>query len=228
MKILVIEDEIKLGSFICAGLTQSGHVCDHLTDGAKGLEAALVNDHDLLLLDLMLPSMNGFDVLKNLQSMGKKTPVIILSALGDTENVITGLDLGAIDYLRKPFELDELLARVRAVQRRNIGNKSSKLYFEDIEMDLLSREVTRAGRQITLSNREFALLEFLISNANRIVTKAQILEKVWDMNFDPGSNVIEVHLYQLRKKIDKDFSTSLIQTVIGRGYTIKGQLRNEV
>ncbi|HEK21538.1 MULTISPECIES: response regulator transcription factor [unclassified Mucilaginibacter] len=225
MKIMVIEDEPKLGSFICAGLTQNGHVCDHIKDGAAGLEALMVNAYDLLLLDLMLPGMNGFDVLKNLQSLGNTVPVIILSALGDTENVIKGLDLGAIDYLRKPFELDELLARVRAVQRRNAGQQTAKLKFEDVEMDLYTREVTRAGREITLSNREFALLEFLVNNANRVVTKTQILEKVWDMNFDPGSNVIEVHLYQLRKKIDKDADHPLIHTVIGRGYTIKGKTR---
>ncbi|WDF56128.1 response regulator transcription factor [Mucilaginibacter sp. KACC 22063] len=224
MKILVIEDEPKLGSFICAGLTQNGHVCDHITDGASGLEALMVNSYDLVLLDLMLPGMNGFDVLKNLQSFGKQVPVIILSALSDTENVIKGLDLGAIDYLRKPFELDELLARVRTVQRRNSGQQTAKLRFEDLEMDLYTREVTRAGKAIALSNREFALLEFLLNNANRVVTKTQILEKVWDINFDPGSNVIEVHLYQLRKKIDKDSDNPLIHTVIGRGYTVKGQL----
>ncbi|WP_369804268.1 winged helix-turn-helix domain-containing protein [Chitinophaga sp. MD30] len=137
--------------------------------------------------------------------------------------MIRGLDYGAIDYLRKPFELDELLARVRTVRRRALGQSATKLQFEDVEIDLLSREVSRAGKSIPLSNREFALLEYLISNANRVVTKTQILEKVWDMNFDPGSNVIEVHLSQLRKKIDRDFDVPLIQTVVGRGYTIKGK-----
>ncbi len=225
MKILLIEDEPKLGKYICAGLTQNGHVCDHITDGAAGLQTLMVNDYDLLLLDLMLPGMNGFDVLKNLQSFGKEVPVIILSALGDTENVIKGLDLGAIDYLRKPFELDELLARVRTVQRRNTSQQTAKLRYEDLEMDLYSREVTRANKGVNLSNREFALLEFLMNNAERVVTKTQILEKVWDMNFDPGSNVIEVHLYQLRKKIDKDSEHPLIHTVIGRGYTLKAQTR---
>jgi len=227
MKILVIEDELKLGGFMCAGLEQSGHVCDHMPDGAKGLEAAMVNSYDLILLDLMLPAMNGFDVLKNLSSLHQSAPVIIISALNDTENVIKGLDLGAIDYLRKPFELNELLARVRAMQRRTLGQQSTKLQFEDLEMDLLSREVRRSDRTILLSNREFALLEFLVSNANRVVTKAQILEKVWDMNFDPGSNVIEVHLYQLRKKIDRDFKVPLIHTVIGRGYTMKGKFQKK-
>jgi len=224
MKILVVEDEPKLGSFVCVGLTQVGHVCDLVADGAKGLEAALVNDYDLILLDLMLPAMNGFDVLKNLHNFGKSVPVIIFSALSDTENVIKGLDYGAIDYLRKPVELDELFARVRALQRRNMAQSSSKIKFEDLEINLLSREVNRAGKQISLSNREFTLLEYLVNNANRVVTKAQILEKVWDMNFDPGSNVIEVHLYQLRKKMDKDFSVQLIHTIVGRGYTIKGKL----
>lgn len=224
MKILVIEDELKLGRFICSALEQAGHVCDHCADGAKGLEMALAGTYDLVLLDLMLPSMSGFDVLKNLQSFGSTTPVIALSALGDTENVIKGLDLGAIDYLRKPFELSELLARVRAGQRRGLGQSSNKLQVEDLEIDLLSREVKRAGRLISLSNREFALLEFLVSNANRALTKSQILEKVWDVHFDPGSNVVEVHLYQLRKKMDKEFDTQLIHTLIGRGYMLKGKV----
>lgn len=224
MKILVIEDEQKLGRFICEGLSQAGHVCDQINDGAKGLEAALVNDYDLVLLDLMLPSMNGFDVLQNLQSMGSKVPVLILSALAETSHVIRGLDLGAVDYLRKPFELDELLARVRSVQRRHFGSKSTRLRLDNLEIDLLTREVSRDGQPVRLSNREFVLLEFLLNNANRVVTKTQILDKVWDMNFDPGSNVIEVHLYQLRKKIDKGFDTPLIHTIIGRGYMLKGQV----
>jgi two-component system, OmpR family, response regulator len=224
MKILVIEDEAKLAGFICAGLNQAGHICDQMADGTKGLEAAMVNAYDLILLDLMLPSLNGFEVLKNLRNFNNHTPVIILSALSNTENVIEGLDLGAIDYLKKPFDLDELLARVRTVQRRAFNQTSSMLQVKDLQMDLLKREVTRNNQKVLLSNREFALLEFLVGNANRVVTKAQILEKVWEINFDPGSNIIEVHLYQLRKKIDKGHQEPLIHTVIGRGYTLKGEV----
>ena len=222
MKILLIEDEVKLAGFICAGLSQAGYICDHMTDGTKGLEAAMVNSYDLILLDLMLPSLNGFEVLKNLKSFNNLTPVIILSALNNTENVIKGLDLGAIDYLKKPFDLDELLARVRAVQRRTMNQATSVLKVKDLTVDMLKREVTRNKEKINLSNREFALLEFLMSNANHVMTKTQILEKVWEINFDPGSNIIEVHLYQLRKKIDKRHADPLIHTVIGRGYVLKG------
>lgn len=220
----MVEDEAKLAGFIADALNQAGHNCDHLDDGTKGMEAAMVNDYDLLLLDLMLPSMNGFEVIKALRSFNNETPVIILSALNDTENVIKGLDLGAIDYLKKPFDLEELLARVRAVLRRSLAQGSLKLQVEDLKVDLLSREVSRNNVNIILSNREFALLEYLLSNPNKVVTKSQILEKVWDINFDPGSNVVEVHLYQLRKKMDRGFAVELIHTVIGRGYVLKGEV----
>lgn len=224
MKILLVEDEPKLAGFVTEGLKHAGHTCDHVADGSKGLETAMVGSYDLILLDLMLPTLNGFEVLKNLRSFNNQAPVIILSALNDTEHVIQGLDLGAIDYLKKPFDLDELLARVRTVQRRTLVQDSLKLQVEDLKVDLLSREVYRAGKQVLLSNREFALLEFLLSNPNKVVTKSQILEKVWDMNFDPGSNIVEVHLYQLRKKMDRGYHQELIHTVIGRGYVLKGDV----
>lgn len=222
MKILLIEDEVKLAGFIADALKQSGHICDHITDGTKGLEAAIVNDYDLVLLDVMLPSMNGFEILRNLKEFKKDQAVLILSALNDTENVIKGLDLGAADYLKKPFDLEELLARVRSVQRRISQQGSLKLKSGDLTIDLLSREVCRSGKPVLLSNREFALLEYLMTNNNKVLTKSQILEKVWDINFDPGSNIVEVHLYQLRKKMDRGYDNELIQTVIGRGYIFKG------
>jgi len=225
MKILLIEDELKLAGFIADGLRQAGHICDLVADGVKGLEVAMVGNYDLILLDLMIPSMNGFEVLKNLRSFNNQTQVIILSALNDTGHVINGLDLGAIDYLKKPFELDELLARVRSVLRRSLSQGSLKMEVSDLRIDLLTREVSRAGKPVILSNREFALLEFLLSNQNKVVTKSQILEKVWDINFDPGSNVIEVHLYQLRKKMDRGYNEELIHTVIGRGYILKGDVK---
>jgi len=224
MKILLIEDEAKLAGFLAAAFRQAGYLCEHFTNGSAGLEAAYQGDYDLIVLDLMLPSIDGFDILKNLQKFKNKTPVIILSALSDSDHVIRGLDLGAIDYVKKPFDLNELLARVRTAQRRQLNEFSPLLRIEDLEIDLLSRETTRAGRRLDLSNREFTLLELLMTHANQVVTKTQILDKVWNTDFDPGSNVVEVHIYQLRKKIDKDFDTPLIQTLIGRGYTIKGQL----
>jgi DNA-binding response OmpR family regulator len=225
MKILLVEDEIKLARFIKIGLEQSGHVTDMVHDGSKGLEMAAVNQYDLIILDLMLPGQNGFEVLKNLQSFKINIPVIILSALTDTEKVISGLDAGALDYMKKPFELEELLARIRTVQRKQNGAGMSVLKVGDLTVDLRSREVQRAGMKIFLSNREFALLELLLSQANRLVSKNKIAEKVWEADFDMGSNVIEVHIHQLRKKIDKGFEEPLIHTMIGAGYMIKGLVK---
>jgi DNA-binding response OmpR family regulator len=224
MKILLIEDEVKLARFIMAGLSAAGHTCDHFTDGPKGLETAMLMDYDLIVLDLMLPGMNGYEVLTNLRSFKNHTPVLILSALSDTEHVIRGLDLGAVDYMKKPFDFDELLARARAAQRRNLSQAGYVMEIGDLRVDLLSREVTSGGKKVNLSNREFALLEYLLSHANQVVTKSQILDKIWDINFDPGSNVVEVHLYQLRKKIDRGREEPLIHTVIGRGYVLKGEV----
>jgi len=224
MKILLIEDEIKLAGFVAAALRQAGHLCEHFVNGSIGLEAAMVGEYDLVILDLMLPSQDGFDVLRNMRNFQNTTPVIILSALGDSENIVKGLDLGAIDYVKKPFDLNELLARVRTVQRREQDRFAPILRIADLEINVLSREVTRAGETILLSNREFGILELLMTHANQVVTKTQILDKVWNVDFDPGSNVVEVHVSQLRKKIDKGFEDALIQTAFGRGYTIKGSL----
>jgi len=224
MKILVIEDEVKLGQFLGDGLAEAGHVCDHFTDGAKGLEATVGTDYELIILDLMLPNMNGFEILSNLRKARNPTPVLVVSALSDPDQVIQALDLGAMDYMRKPFDFDEMLARIRTIQRRSVGLAGYLLSVGDLQLNLLTREVVRAGVRVNLSNREFALLEFLLTHANQVVTKTQILDKIWDINFDPGSNIVEVHMYQLRKKIDKDTMEPLIQTVIGRGYLLKGEV----
>ncbi len=221
MKILLIEDEVKLAGFIKKSLEQAGYVIDHEADGILGLQTAMVNNYDLILLDLMLPSQNGFDILKNLRDFDNHVPVIIISAIGSTEQIIKGLDSGANDYLKKPFEMQELLARVRVLQRQSTPKINSKIKIGDLEIDIHSREVTRGEKTISLSNREFLLLEYLMLNTGKVLTKSQILDKVWNMNFDPGSNVIEVHLYQLRKKINEGFTYQHIQTVIGRGYTFK-------
>src|SRR5579872_46662 len=224
MKILLIEDEVKLGQFLCDGLAEAGHICEHFTDGSKGLECALSTDYDLIILDLMLPNMNGFEILSNLRKARNVTPVLVLSALNDADKVIQALDLGAIDYMRKPFDFDEMLARIRTIQRRSLQQAGDYISIGDLNVNLRSREVQRAGQRINLSNREFALLEYLMSHPNQVVTKTQILDKIWDINFDPGSNIVEVHMHQLRKKIDSDPDSALIHTVIGQGYVLRGEV----
>lgn len=221
MKILIIEDEIKLAQFLKKGLEQAGHIADCCNNGTIGLEMAYVNNYDLIILDLMLPGQNGYEILKNMRDFKLLTPVIILSALNSTENVIKGLDSGAFDYIKKPFDLDELLARIRLIQRKNSSESDTVLKFEGIEMNLISREVKRSEKNISLSRREFSLLEFFMNNINKIITKTQISEKVWESDFDMSSNVIEVTVYQLRKKIDKGFDTPLIHTIVNVGYIFR-------
>jgi two-component system copper resistance phosphate regulon response regulator CusR len=223
MKILVIEDEQKLAGFIVDGLRQSGNLVQWVADGPKGMERAASEDFDLILLDLMLPGANGFEVLKNLRAFRVQTPVIILSALGETEHVVNGLDLGAVDYIRKPFEWEELLARIRTVERKISGNGGMKIRVDDLEIDLVGRKVSRDGKEIDLTAREFVLLEYLARNANRIMSRSQIIDNVWEMDFDPDSNIVEVYIYQLRKKIDKGFGQPLLRTVVGAGYQLKGE-----
>ena len=181
----------------------------------------MIGEYDLVILDLMLPTLDGFEVLRNMRNFQNKTPVIILSALGDTDQIIKGLDLGAIDSIKKPFDLNELLARVRTVQRRQLDQFSPLLRIDELEINVLSREATREGKPIVLSNREFGILELLMTHTNQVVTKTQILDKVWNVDFDPGSNVVEVHMYQLRRKIDKGFEAPLLHTVRGAGYMIR-------
>lgn len=222
MKILLIEDEKKLALFIEKGLQQAGYNVETSNDSYKGAEMAASGCFDLILLDLMLPGLNGFDLLKNLRSFGIKIPVIIISALSDTGNVVKGLDLGAVDYIKKPFDWEELLARIRVIQNRNFNNNSNKISIEDLTIDVIGRKVIRAGKEIRLTAKEYLLLEYLAYNANHIVSKIQIMEHVWELDFDPVSNIVEVHMYQLRQKIDKGFDFPLIETVVGLGYTLKG------
>jgi len=221
MRILVIEDEVRLAEFVCQGLTQAGHVADRADNGATGLELAATTEYDAILLDLMLPGQNGLDVLRNLREFGVPTPVIIVSALSGTGHVIKGLDAGAVDYLRKPFEFDELLARLRALQRKTATVPVLRLH--DLTLDPVLRHVTRAGQPLSLTNREFALLELLLRSPGRVVTKTRMAEKVWDVDFDMGSNVIEVHVSQLRRKLDRAFPDlpPLLETVVGHGYRLR-------
>ncbi len=224
MKILIVEDEEKLATHLKNGLGQAGYTVDVALTGSAGQEEAAVGQYDLILLDLMLPGTTGFDVLRNLREYGIDTPVMILSALNQPEHVVKGLDLGAVDYLRKPFDLSELLARIRTVQRQLAGSRQPVWQVEDLVMDLASRDVTRNGQRIALTPREYQLLELLLRNANRVLSKAQIAGKVWETDFDRSSNVVEVHLHQLRKKIDRDFTPALLETVVGVGYRLRGTL----
>ena len=222
MKILVIEDDKNLSQFIGKGLRQSGYAAEICGEGIRGMELAASGDYDLILLDLMLPGINGFELLTNLKGFDIRTPVIIISALSGTEQVVKGLDLGAVDYIKKPFDWDELLARIRVVSKKTANAHHSKIQIEDLTVNVLARKVIRGNQEIRLTAKEFMLLEYLAQNANRIVSKSQIMEHVWDFDFDPGSNIVEVHIYQLRKKINSDFETPLIETVVGLGYTLKG------
>ncbi|MBD2754993.1 response regulator transcription factor [Spirosoma validum] len=221
MKILVIEDERKLARFIKQGLEQNGHVADLTHSGSEGLDHLAGGLYDLVLLDLMLPGQTGFEVLQNLRAFGLMVPVMILSALSDPEKVVQGLDLGAVDYLRKPFDFNELLARIRVLQRRTTTSDNVVLRVADLEMQLVSHAVLKNNVTLELTNREFALLELLMRRAGQLITKNEIAEKVWSADYDMGSNVIEVHIYQLRKKLDAIGTTGLIETLIGRGYRLK-------
>ncbi len=224
MRILLIDDEEKLAVHLQKGLNQAGYAVDVALSGAAGLEQAAMGTYDLILLDLMLPGTTGFDLLRNLRDFTVDTPVMILSALNQSQHVVRGLDLGAVDYLRKPFELDELLARIRTVQRGQAGSRLPVWRVADLTMDLATREVNRDGKTIALTPREFQLLEQFMRQPGRVLSKAQLTEKVWDSDFDRGSNVVEVHVHQLRKKIDKGFSSPLLETVVGVGYRLRGAI----
>lgn len=222
MKILVVEDEQKLAGFIHQGLLQAGYLVQISNNGSEALNKVASETFDLILLDLMLPGMTGIEVLKNMRAYNISSQVIILSALSGTSQVVEALDLGAVDYIKKPFEWDELLARIRILQRKIFASESTRIQINDLKIDLMARQVVRCETQITLTAKEFALLEYLIRNLNRVVSKNQILENVWNMDFDPESNIVEVYMHQLRRKMDKGFDNPLIQTVVGVGYKLTG------
>jgi DNA-binding response OmpR family regulator len=220
MKILLIEDEPKLNQFIKKGLEQHGYTVDSTINGSIALEMAAVTNYDLVILDLMLPGQNGFEVLENMKQFQIKTPVVILSALNSSKHVIEGLDKGAIDYIKKPFDFGELLARIRVITRKGEPKQPTQMSINDLEINLLTRRVTQNDIEIELTKREFSLLEYLVLNCNRVLTKTEIAEKIWEINFDTGSNVIEVHVSSLRKKVRGD----IIKTKVGTGYYIEGTL----
>lgn len=223
MKILVIEDEPKVASFIKQGLEEQSNNVTVAYDGFFGHKLATENEFDVIVLDLMIPYMNGLDLCKKLREEGIKTPILMLTALGTTDDKVTGLETGADDYLVKPFEFKELVARIRALSKRYTDNVQLPkiLKVADLEMNLDEKSVKRGGKYIDLTAKEFSLLEFLLRNKNRVVSRAEISEKVWDIHFDSGTNVIDVYVNFLRKKVDKEFDRKLIQTMVGMGYVIK-------
>ncbi len=221
MRILVVEDEKSLREILAARLTREGHGVDSAADGREALACMEAGTYDCVILDIMLPHKNGLSVLQEMRSRGNAAPVLLLTARDSIEDRVAGLDLGADDYLVKPFAYDELLARVRALLRRRDGNKSNVLELADLRMNLLNREVTRGGRIVPLSVKEFALLEYMLRNPNRVLTRDQIIEHVWNFNFDNESNVVNVYIRYLRSKLDEGAGVKLIHTIRGVGYILK-------
>jgi DNA-binding response OmpR family regulator len=221
MRILVVEDEAKVASFIRRALEEESYAVDMCADGARGLDLARAGCYDLVILDLMLPGMPGLEVLKALRKEQIATPVLILTARSELDQKVKGLDAGADDYLTKPFAIEELLARVRVLLRRGSGEAAGMLQVADLLLNPATREVTRGGRRIDLTSKEYALLEYLMRNAGRVLTRPMIAEHVWNQDFDTFTNVIDVYVNYLRNKIDRGHDRKLIQTVRGRGYVLK-------
>lgn len=224
MRVLLIEDDRQAASYIVKGLKESGHTVDHVADGQEGLAMAASETYDALIVDRMLPGMDGVALIREIRARGRSTPALFLSARGEVDDRVEGLKAGGDDYLTKPFAFAELLARLDAIVRRgSTATGQTKLACADLEMDLLARTVKRAGREIDLQPREFRLLEYLLRHAGQVVTRTMLLENVWDYHFDPQTNVIDVHISRLRQKIDRDFAPALIQTVRGAGYCLRAQ-----
>ncbi len=221
MKILIVEDETKTGDYLKQGLTEAGFVVDRVRDGLDGVHQALTEDYDLVVLDVMLPGLDGWQVLAAIRRAGKDCPVLFLTARDQVADRVKGLELGADDYLVKPFAFAELLARVRSLLRRGKAKEPELLRVADLELDLLRRRVVRAGRRIDLTAKEFALLELLLRRQGEVLPRSLIASQVWDMNFDSDTNVIEVAVRRLRAKVDDDFEPKLIRTVRGMGYVIE-------
>ena len=221
MRILIVEDDKKTASFIRKALQSEGWAVDACGNGDDGLTAALATPFDALVLDIMLPGRDGLGVLAQLRARGNRTPVLLLSARGEVNERIQGLDAGADDYLPKPFIIAELVARVRALVRRGGDTKATLLRIADLSLDTITRELQRGGTRIELTTREYRLLEFLLRSAGRICGRMTIIEKVWDYDFDPGTNLVDVYIKRLREKIDDNFEPKLLHTVRGIGYVLK-------
>jgi two-component system, OmpR family, response regulator len=222
VRLLLVEDDVKIASFIIKGLRSAGYAVDHALNGEAGLDLALAEPYDVMVIDIMLPRRDGLSLIRQLRVQKVNTPVLILSAKGSVDDRVKGLETGADDYLTKPFAFSELLARVQALIRRAGGiSDPTRLTVADLSVNLLSREVIRDGKNIGLQPLEFSLLEYLMRHAGRIVSKTMIMEHVWDYHFDPQTNVVEARISRLRDKIDKGFEKKLIQTVRGVGYVLK-------
>ena len=221
MRILIVEDDVQAAEAMCRGLGEAGHDCQIAVDGAQGLERAREERFDVMVVDRMMPRMDGLSMIETLRRDGDRTPVLVLSALGEIDDRVAGLKAGGDDYLVKPYAFAELSARVEALARRHeTGSVQTVLKVGDLEMDLIHRRVTRQGKEIDLQPREFQLLEFMMRHAGQSVTRTMLLEKVWEYHFDPQTNVIDVHVSRLRSKIDKGFDRPLLQTVRGAGYRL--------
>lgn len=221
MKVLIIEDEKKIASFVRKGLEAQGFIVETAGHGDEGFLLATTRPYDALILDIMLPGKDGLSILRNLRERKIPLPVILLTARSELNERLEGLNLGADDYLTKPFHIEELIARLHAVTRRAAGASQSILAVADLKMNLLTREVTRGKQALELTTREFSLLEHLLRSPGRVLTRVEICERVWDYNFDPGTNLVDVYVQRLRKKVDGDCPVKLIETIRGVGYRIK-------
>ncbi len=222
MRVLVVEDDATIAGFVVKGLREAGFAADHAKDGRLGLAMALEQPYDAAIVDVMLPGLDGLSLIRTLRERGRQTPVLILSARHSVEDRVKGLETGSDDYLTKPFAFAELLARVQALVRRASGTaETTRLGYADLQLDLLTRQVRRGGRPIELRPREFALLEYLLRHAGRVVSKTMIMAHVYDYQFDPHTNVVDVLVHRLREKIDRDFEPKLLHTVRGVGYVLK-------
>jgi two-component system OmpR family response regulator len=222
LKVLVVEDDPHVAGFLVKALRETGASVDHAADGKEGLFLASAAGYDVMVVDRMLPGLDGLAIVRTLRAAGDRTPVLVLSALGEVDHRVEGLRAGGDDYLVKPFAFSELQARIEALLRRTRTEApATRLQVADLEMDLLARTVTRAGRPVDLQPREFRLLEYLMRHAGQVVTRTMLLEHVWDYHFDPQTNVIDVHVSRLRRKIDRDFDTPLLHTVRGAGYVLR-------
>jgi DNA-binding response OmpR family regulator len=220
MRILLVEDDTNLAQFILKGLREEGYAVDSAADGEEGLHLAFTNPYDLIILDIMLPKLDGLTVCRNLRTSGKMTPVLLLTARNAIEDKVSGFDTGADQFLTKPFAFAELLARVRSLLRRGGAQQPTRLIAGDLHLDPASRRVSRAGKDIVLTNKEYALLEFLLRNKDRVLTRTAIIDHVWDISYDPMTNIVDAHIRALRAKIDREFSPPLIVTVRGAGYML--------
>jgi len=223
MKILLVEDEPKVASFIVQGLEESGHEVKLAFDGLHGKRSAMAEPFDLMIFDVIVPDINGLELCKEVRKQNIATPILMLTALGTTEDKVNGLDAGADDYLVKPFEFKELLARIRSLSRRGTAGSPqlNRLSYHGLELDLDKKQAIRDGKMINLTAKEFALLEYMMRNHERVLSRMQISENVWDIHFDTGTNVVDVYMNLLRKKVDKDYDTKLIQTRVGLGYILQ-------